>query len=393
MAGTPSPSHKRPDRNGSRGSKPTLVVLIILPILAAGVAAWLNPPRYHGHCEVESNPVPRGDRDAISTKSFETSRYVFLDTAWSESRRKDRWPTIKLACPSTDRDTDRGTTNPLVGQVALDVTASSRSEVREFLANLGERFSTNMASVKARQQNRLQEETAYLQRQIDQLAPMLVDLAAQMTASSGEDRVDPTDTFRKMWDKLQRLRTRYRGQQMELAETHREHARLIDAPPPATAIVDPAIQKQAYEKHVVLAGDSKQLATHLEQVRQAMERVNQEAQGPLGTIISSLKTIKKNASAPGASQISHEKQTALDRICETAADLNTMATGFSQEWTRGFQQLAEKPIEPMSGDVLDFHEHIAAKASDYNHLAMKALKKLDDRLKSFREAASGGAQG
>ena len=193
-------------------------------------------------------------------------------------------------------------------------------------------------------------------------------------ATSESDR-PLNDAFRRHWKRLQRTRSRYSGQLMELVETQRQLDELIKTPPPATAIIEPQDRAKAYQEHVVLTGDLNQLGNHLEDVRRAMGKVYARAEQPLAKVLTSLATIRECAKVPEASKLSPEKRLALEKISETAAELDTLASGFAQEWNQGFKNLAEQTIDPKKRDVLDFHDRIATKASDHEFRARQFLDK------------------
>ncbi len=375
-----------------------MISLIVIPIAAAAAAAYLNPPQYGGGATLRISEAPgstapqRKARDRVTA----ATRSLFLAAAWSEAKNRQEGPPLELV--QTPKQPTPGMTNA-PEDARIEVVSTDRGEIQTFIDGLERRFRSEYDAYKAQEKERQESQTSFLKNQITEFSTVLGKLQSEPNGGAAapdfenESEWSINDAFRRYWKRLQRSRARYSGQLMELEETQRQLDELIKTPPPATAIIDPADREKAYAEHVVLTGDLTQLKNHLEDVRRAMGKVFAQAQQPLGKVLAALATIKESAQGAETSKFSTEKRLALERISETAAELDTLASGFAREWNEGFKNLSEQPIDPRKRDVLDFHERIATKAADYGFQANRLLDRLKQQLRAFGEAGSDSAQG
>ncbi len=391
-----SPSRKsKPSRQG----KLRLISLIVIPIAAAAVAAYVNPPKYGGGATLQIEPgssaISGKPTRKIMPEVTDSIRSVFLATAWTEARNRDSDTSLELVQTPIVR-------NP-TSDTAIEVISTNRGEIQAFVAGLDQRFQSEYESMKTREKQRQESRTIFLQSQIEDLNQILDGLAAieslpldaivHDAGEEGNTHWSLNEAFRRYWKRLHRSRSRYTGQRMELVETQRQLDELLQTPPPATAIIDPEDRAKAYSQHVVLTGDLVQLKDRLEDVRRAMAKVHRRAEQPLTNALSALSKITECAKGSDGSKLSPEKRLAMERISETASALNSLAIGFAREWNDGFKNLAEQPIDPKQGDVLDFHDRIAAKAAGFDFQAKRLLDKMKTQLRDFREAGSDSAKG
>jgi hypothetical protein len=377
-----------------------LILLIVIPIVAAAATAYFNPPQYGGgatlRIEESQSPIPGQPAGKIRTEVIEVIRSVFLAAAWTEAKSRDGGPPFELVqIPKHARPNPPPTSTDAM----IEVVSTDRGEIREFMTGLDRRFRTEYEAFKSREKDRQESQTNFLQSQIQGLSAVLKSLETEAVenvetpdATDGQKR-SLNDVFRRHWKSLQRTRSRYSGQLMELVETQRQLDELIKTPPPATAIIDPADRAKAYSEHAVLTGDLNQLKNHLEELRRAMGKVFAQAEQPMAKVLGSLATIRECAKGSDASKLTVEKRLVLEKIAETAADLDMLASGFSREWRQGFKNLSEQPIDPTQREILEFHERIATKASDYGFQANRLLDKLKGQLRAYGEAGSDSAKG
>ncbi|MCA9251380.1 MAG: hypothetical protein KDA54_09625 [Phycisphaerales bacterium] len=401
VTGEPLPQKAPPP--GARSRKPgklRLISLIVIPIVAAAAAAYFNPPQYGGGASLKIVEAGPPAASASNRKArydvVEFTRSLFLSAAWSEAHHREEGPSLELV--QTPRQPSKG--QPTSSSDAIiEVVSTDRGAIRDFLAGLDRRFQGEYDAFKKRETERQESQTVFLQNQLREFSIVLGQLGAATTNGfvpptlENESEWSVNDAFRRYWKRLQRSRARYTGQLMELVETQRQLDELLKTPPPATAIIDPADRAKAYAEHVVLTGDLKQLKDHLEDVRRAMRKVFTQAEQPLARILSALETIKECARGSETSMLSSDKRFALEKLAETAAELEGVASAFAREWYGGFKNLADQPIDPTKRDVLDFHDRIATKASDYSFKANQLLDKLKQQLRAFSEAGSDSAKG
>ncbi len=409
-----SPLKSRPPRGG----KLRLISLITIPIAAAACAAYFNPPQYGGGASlriedsssaITGKPIRRATSEVLAS-----IRSVFLESAWTEAKNRDDMPPLEL--DQTPAKATPSQKNPPADAV-IQVVSTDRQAIQSFITAMDRRFQTEYEAMKTRETERQESQRLFLEGQILEFSTILEslillhgkDIPNPMDASVagglsdgdsefGDPQVGTTswslnEGFRRHWKRLHRTRSRYMGQRMELLETQRQLDELLQTPPPATAIIEPEDRAKAYNAHTVLNGDLSQLKDHLEDVRRAMSKIYSRADHPLQQVLESLKTIKECAKGSDASKLSSEKRLALDRLSETTTDLDLFASGFAQDWNGGFTILANQPIDPAKHDVLDFHDEIATKASDYGFKAGLLIDKLKLQLRAFSEAGSDSAKG
>ena len=205
----------------------------------------------------------------------------------------------------------------------------------------------------------------------DRLQTAQVQLESAMAARPGSDPTKARSTLVEEWEKA---RERFVALRRALTEANAEYDRLKTERDPTSGLVATEDRRAALEKDDALQQDLGELTVNLTEVKLHLLNVWQKSAGPLELLQSAARDL---------AEVRAVDVNAVGVSGEMVEDLNATSTvylkllaAFATEWNKEFVTLRRRPVDPMTGAVLELHRRMRKRLSDFLYQAGKHLANM-----------------
>ncbi|MCH8148660.1 MAG: hypothetical protein IH987_11790 [Planctomycetes bacterium] len=194
------------------------------------------------------------------------------------------------------------------------------------------------------------------------------------STTAGEPENDPTPARSALTKDWETARARFIDLRLALSETNAQYDQLRNERNPTSGIVATEDRRVVLEKDDALQQDLGELTVNLTEVKLHLLNVWQASAGPLELLQTASRDLAEiRAADVGATGTAGEMVTDLR---STGLEYVDLLTAFATEWNKEFVTLRRRPIDPMTGAVLELHRRMRTRLSDFLFQAGKHTAKM-----------------